>query len=493
MNERQGPHLPVSPFCQHASTEEYMAFVRGSSFSPYHQNDLLASQRRFVQTYPDLRTWFEASLAERVGRLHAEERWQASYPVSYQARSYLLFLGLRRYAVFDWEWLLAVKRLVVEPLLQRAGMETGFHALVEEAVNLGYKRSWVSEDFRWLLTRLFLATGLWHVNLLRAEHLDALAEAARRFPERSDVTLFFGTKPQCSQGLQNTLSGLYTLRLVLYHRGQLSTAPRMTHTRPARPVLNPHMEAFAARYLAVKRLTDRPNTVKKSDEALYRFIHWLSHTHPDVQSWAEVSRDHLLEFAGALRVMPGPRIERPLTVSSQRVLLSRLAIFFADTAHWQWEDGPSRPFLQPRDFPKLPERIPKYIPEEELAALMPYIRLLDCPYQRTALLVSRWSGARRGEIRRLSLDCLDRYPDGTSRLHIPTGKTYKERLIPLNDEAADAIRHLQAERKGKGERGFLDEQTGRITRYLFGSKASCFLKHISLNLLFSVFVKQPVW
>jgi integrase len=41
------------------------------------------------------------------------------------------------------------------------------------------------------------------------------------------------------------------------------------------------------------------------------------------------------------------------------------------------------------------------------------------PYQRAALLVARWSGARRGEICRLAVDCLDVYPDGTARLRIP--------------------------------------------------------------------------
>jgi hypothetical protein len=35
-------------------------------------------------------------------------------------------------------------------------------------------------------------------------------------------------------------------------------------------------------------------------------------------------------------------------------------------------------------------------------------------YQRAALIVARWSGARRDEIRRLAVDCLDSGPDGAS-------------------------------------------------------------------------------
>src|SRR5437870_6641667 len=98
----------------------------------------------------------------------------------------------------------------------------------------------------------------------------------------------------------------------------------------------------------------------------------------------------------------------------------------------------------------MPRRVPRYIPEDELGRLMTAIRALPCPYQRAALLIARWSGARRDEIRRLALDCLDSYPDGTPRLRIPAGKTKQERMIPLHEEAATAIREIQALR-GTGD------------------------------------------
>ena len=53
---------------------------------------------------------------------------------------------------------------------------------------------------------------------------------------------------------------------------------------------------------------------------------------------------------------------------------------------------------------------------------MERIRALECPLQRCALLTARWSGARRTEIRKLHLDCLDAYPDGTPRLRLAAGK-----------------------------------------------------------------------
>jgi integrase len=128
---------------------------------------------------------------------------------------------------------------------------------------------------------------------------------------------------------------------------------------------------------------------------------------------------------------------------------------------------PGRPLLGSGDVPKEVLHLPRYIPDDELERLMEIIRSIQCPYQRTALLVARWSGARRDEIHRLSVDCLDTYPDGTARLRIPAGKTKRERIIPLHEEAADAIRSLQVLRSGNGDRGLRDPLTGVETRYLF--------------------------
>jgi hypothetical protein len=58
------------------------------------------------------------------------------------------------------------------------------------------------------------------------------------------------------------------------------------------------------------------------------------------------------------------------------------------------------------DLPKIPLRVPRFIPEHELARLMDAIRLLKCPYQHAALLIARWSCARRDEVRRLALEVL---------------------------------------------------------------------------------------
>jgi site-specific recombinase XerD len=224
------------------------------------------------------------------------------------------------------------------------------------------------------------------------------------------------------------------------------------------------MEAAVTRYLARRRLTDQPATVKRAKRELFKFIDWLAQAHPKVSSWAEVTRDQVMEYADTLHTMISTR-GTPYATQTKRGLLSRLVVFFQDTISWEWEDVPSRPPLLHGDLPKLPKGLPRYIPQEELDRLMPEIRALDCPYQRAALLIARWCGARREEIGRLSVDCLDSYPDGTPRLRIPAGKTKRERIVPLNEEAAEAIRYLRSLRGA--QRGLRDRQTGVETPYLF--------------------------
>jgi integrase len=141
----------------------------------------------------------------------------------------------------------------------------------------------------------------------------------------------------------------------------------------------------------------------------------------------------VLEYAEAMKTIISPQTGKPLGVVSRRGQLSRLSVFLEDIATWGWEDAPQRPLFVKGDLPKRPQRIPRYIPEQELDRLMMAIRALPCPFQRAALLTARWSGARREEIGRLSLECLDRYPDGTARLHLPAGKTKRERIVPLNE------------------------------------------------------------
>lgn len=460
---------------RHASKEEYAAFLRRrvlvGEISMHHERACLQWYGRFVRHYPNLEDWFKAPLAERVGRLYGEECTRPSFPVSYKARSYLFFLAFCGYARFDWEWILGVPLLSIWKQIGSAGPGTtliaGIEALADEAEKLGYDRTSSARALRGTIGCIFLRTTDPHVEHIGDAHIEELEAALRAFAERPDVALFYGSEARYARAMRARLERLYSVRVVLYHRGQTSVLPSKGVPRAERPSLKPRMEKVVERYLAARNLTHRPRTVNGLGRALRFFIAWLVEAYPDLETFAEVRREHVLEYAEALKETRSLVTKRPLAPRTRDGRLSALSVFFRDTAEWGWEEVPGRPLLSARDLPRRAQRVPRYIPEEELSRLMEAIRSLECPYQRAALLVARWSGARRDEIRRLEVDCLDSYPDGTPRLRIPAGKTHQERTVPLGEEAAEAIRALQMARRDDHARSFRDELTGTPTHYLF--------------------------
>jgi len=153
-----------------------------------------------------------------------------------------------------------------------------------------------------------------------------------------------------------------------------------------------------------------------------------------------------------------------------------------ETAAWDWDDVPARVLFTRGDIPKIPKPLPRFIPDHELAKLMTAVDQLSNPYQRAALIVARWSGARRDEIRRITVDCLDTYPDGHPRLRIPVGKGYAERSIPLHPQAAEALQPLIDLARRQGSRRRYDPSAGREVQHIFVVRG----KLLSKSLLFDM-------
>ncbi len=454
------------PLCQHASPEEYAQYLNSYRGSTPSTKQSLYAQARFMRAYPDLRDWFKAPLAERVGRLYTESYHAPFHRINYQSRPYLYFLALKGYASFDWEWLVGVPRLDPWNIFEETGLDLGMNLLIEEGVRQGYTAAHARQALRWVVSRIYMHnTGAGKVGI-NGTSLAELDTAVHQFGQRPDLTLYFGTPERYQADARNYRSHLHLVQVVFYHSGLTDTEPRRIMPQYVQRSFNkPKMEAVAKRYLAARRLTDRPATLERIDSTLRELIGWAAQAYPEIESFAELTRAHILEFLEALNARIAPKTGLPLAQSSKLRRMSCLSVFFREVATWEWEDVPVRPLLGIGDLPKVAQRIPRYIPEDELARLMVAVRELECPYQRAALLIARWSGARRNEIRRLELNCLDQYPDGTPRLHIPAGKTKQERLVPLNEEAAALIRLIQA--KQPVNRGFRDDVTGKVTHYLF--------------------------
>jgi integrase len=473
----------------HVGEPQYRAYLDGLPVSVVWRQKQLARRRAFVTRWPRLEDWFSAPLTVRVGRLPEQTVDQAADLVGFEGRLYLVYLSLSRGLRLDWPYLTAAATLRV-PRDAHPGLARALDALVDEAVGLGYSSVLARNALRPLVGRLLLAAGHGDPARLGDADLAAYRSALGEFAKREDVADFYPGADGFAGRAEQLRAYLHRLAVVLYHRGQLAEEPRLVKPSYAqRPAGAPAMEQVVARYLTARLLDARPNTVYKIELGVRRFMGFLAGHAPHIDGWAQVTREDALAFATYLDQATGFRSGHPLRAGqpgralstlTKRNMLCAISVFSTDVAGWGWPGGPIRPLLGAGDLPKMPRRVPRYIPQHELARLMNAVAELPDLYQRAALLTARWSGARRDEIRRLEVDCLDAYPDGTPRLRLPAGKTRRERQVPIHPDAAAAIRAVQADRGA--ERGFRDELSGTVVRRLFVRKGrSC-----SAHLLFDI-------
>ncbi|MCX5345972.1 hypothetical protein [Streptomyces atratus] len=259
-----------------------------------------------------------------------------------------------------------------------------------------------------MASRIVLHTGIFGVTAITEVHIAEALQAIRFFADHPDLERFYPSRRRyLEDAAKNWVTHLHQLQVVLYHRGQVATEPRklMPSWKPPL-VLPPQMQSVAEKWLAARRLTDRPSTVDKLELAIRRFGDWLGEHHPEIDSFGDVTRDHCLGWLQHIAETPTEQTGKPLGVVSRIQRTSGLGQFFRDTAAWQWDGVPGHSLIGPGDSPKSPIKVPRFIPDNEVDRLMPVVEQIACPFQRAALLVARWSGARRDEIRRLPIDCL---------------------------------------------------------------------------------------
>lgn len=456
----------------HSTESEYVAFLRGYITSRTHADNLRKIRARFVRLYPNLDAWFAAPLIERVGN---RERTSGDARNVALARPYLYFLASSGFARLDWPWIFAINRHVVTDVQLPPKVKDTIKDLDNTARSLGCAECRV-ELLRRAVKYFCLNRGEAACQLSEADLEDFETHLAA-FGEHPEWGYFFDDDRWRAASLELKHS-LFLLRKVLYHRGAITEPPKKWS--PGRNWYHPppQMEALISRYLAARQAQGtKPATLCGFRSFLRHFADWMRVHFPGVTSFADVSRDHIETYASSLGTLLD---ETPSSLSTRRSRLGALSVFFHDITAWEWEGSPSRPLINVKDLPRVPTRIPRYIPSRDLDRLMRAVDHLQCSYQRSALIIARWSGGRRSEIRNLELNCLDTYPDGTPRLHIPVGKTNAERLIPIHPEAAEAIRLLQS-LASPDQRGFSIVKGGPEVRRLFVHKG----RHLSVGYLFS--------
>ncbi|MER6316436.1 tyrosine-type recombinase/integrase [Streptomyces sp. NPDC001581] len=473
----------------HAPREEYTAWVH-STFAGTRGtiSSRMFFYNRFVQRWPDLEDWFAAPLLDRLD-LHADGPPGSGKRLgtSHEAGSYLAYLSLTHRMPMDADWVLArnFDSLFNPRVAPTLGMDLDLvDALDERQRQLGYRSG--RSLLTWGIARLVLWRGNPDITAITYKDLATFGEEIRRWCAMPEAGIIRAAHVHGNRQNQDPavltatfekacLSRLHGLHVLLFNTGQVDEPPfhglktrelwREELTAPGTPAA---IAAPVNRWLSGRlQTTDRAESVRNCRDGFRYFLRWLAQHVPELTSLTDLTRAHIEAFLTHEHERINPRNGRPLSARTRYTYISPLLQFFRETSQWGWTDVPARPLLGRSDLPKLPSRLPRFIPRDELDRLMQAVEELEDPHQRTALLLLRWSGARRGEIARLPIDCLDAYPDGYPRLRIPVGKTYTERMIPLHPQAADALRNLIQTAKDGNAAARHDPWDQRPVRYVF--------------------------
>jgi hypothetical protein len=77
------------------------------------------------------------------------------------------------------------------------------------------------------------------------------------------------------------------------------------------------MQSVAVKWLAARSLTDAPSTVAKLELTVRKLGDWLATHHPEIVSYADVTRDHCLAWAQDLTESPAETTGKPLGAISR--------------------------------------------------------------------------------------------------------------------------------------------------------------------------------
>src|ERR1700739_4728280 len=146
----------------HASEPEYKSWVYKHIPHPALRWQRMLIYRRFVESFPNLSTWFQSPLDIRLGfsggPIYANGR-----TTTHEAIGYLAYLSLVNGMSLDYEYLLA--RQFTRLFSRESGghglgfdNET-FEAWVARMVQLGYAESSARADLTWGLSRMLLYRG----------------------------------------------------------------------------------------------------------------------------------------------------------------------------------------------------------------------------------------------------------------------------------------------------------------------------------------------
>ena len=416
-----------------------------------------AGARCFLARFPDPQDWAGLPLAARLA---------GSRP---QLQPLLNFLMLHGHLRPGYDYLLERKFTVILREAAVSPLGPDIRRFLAGAETLGYS--------------VRPRTGMASQVAVRA-----LIQAGRPLAELTDADYTeFGqaiTEREARLGrpLGHYHHALYASRAVIYHLGapaepvpKRSTLGRWSWERHLDGVPPQVLRPMVA-YLERLQGTHARSSVQSTASDLAHFGRFLARHDPGLASLALLQRQrHIEPYLNEVAVAVNHRTGVPIAASTAKQRIQSVGIFLDAITEWGWAEAPARRLVFPRDAPRLPHPLPRYLPPDQERALLAALEASPNRLYADALLLLRATGMRIGELVDLELDCVHEVPGQGAWLKVPLGKLLTERMVPIDEETLKLIdrivvhrspgRPLRHPRTGKLADFLLTHQGRRVSAY----------------------------
>ena len=402
--------------------------------------------RCFLARYPDPQEWAALPLEQRL----ADTR-----PHLQPALNFLMLHGHLRPG---YDYLLERKLTVILREAQASPLGPDLKRFLAGAQALGYSERARTGMASQIAVRMLIQTGRGLAELTDGDFA-AFGQAINEREERQ------------GRELKHYHGALYAARAVIYHLGapaepapKRSTLGRWSWERHLDGVSDQVRKPMTA-YLERLAGTLARSSVQGAASELAHFGRFLARHDPELASLAELDRQrHIEPYLNQVAAAVNHRTGTPIAASTAKQRIQTVGSFLDAIAEWGWPEAPARRLVFPRDAPKLPHPLPRYLPPDQERALLAALEASPNRLRADALLLLRATGMRIGELTMLELDCVHEVPGSGAWLKIPLGKLLTERMVPIDDETVGLIDRI-AEHRSPG-RPLRHPRTGKLADFL---------------------------
>jgi hypothetical protein len=240
------------------------------------------------------------------------------------------------------------------------------------------------------------------------------------------------------RALKHYHHALYASRAVIYHLGA-PAEPVPKRSTLGRWSWERHLEGVGVQvrrpivaYLERLQGTHARSSVQGTASELAHFGRFLARHDPGLASLALVGRQrHIEPYLNEVAAAVHHRTGQPIAASTAKKRIQAAGSFLDAIAEWGWPEAPARRLIFPRDAPKLPHPLPRYLPPDQERRLLTALEASPNRLRADALLLLRATGMRIGEFTGLELDCVHEVPGSGAWLKVPLGKLLTERMVPI--------------------------------------------------------------